>query len=110
MRIALPLAYMENHFTQPISLEYLSKLANISLRQFFRVFQETYHTTPKSYIAQLRVARARVMLAQSRKPITDIALDCGFSDSNYFARLFKKSYGMTPLQFRNSANALEQEI
>ena len=52
MRIALPLAYIENHFTQPISLEELSRLANISPRHFFRVFQETYHTTPKSYIAQ----------------------------------------------------------
>jgi AraC family transcriptional regulator, L-rhamnose operon regulatory protein RhaS len=108
MRIALPLAYIENHFARDISLRYLSGLANLSPRHFFRIFQETYRTTPKAYVAQLRIARARMLLLQSKKSITEIALDCGYSDSNYFARVFKKNCGMTPLQFRSAPNPPER--
>ena len=65
-------------------------MAKLSPRYFLRVFQETYHTTPKAYITQLRIAHARTLLTHSEKPITEIAFDCGYSDSNYFSRVFKK--------------------
>ena len=109
MRIALPLAYIETNFTQEITLEELSRMANLSPRYFLRIFQDTYHTTPKAYITQLRIARARTLLTHSGKSITEIAFDCGYSDSNYFSRVFKKNCNTTPRRFRISSNALGNE-
>lgn len=103
MRIAAPLAYMENNFTREINLKQLADLSNLSTRHFDRIFQDAYHTTPKTYIAQLRMAHARALLARTQMPITDVAFDCGYQDSNYFARVFKKYCGVSPARYRAQA-------
>ena len=53
-----------------------------------------------SYLRRLRVNKAMLLIADSSKPICDIAQEVGFWDSGYFARIFKKETGSTPSKFR----------
>lgn len=102
MRIALPLAYIEKNFNQSITTQQLAAMANLSPRHFDRIFAETYHVSPKAYIARLRMNQAKLLLAQTKKTITEIAFECGYSDSNYFARVFRAECGLSPGAYRNS--------
>lgn len=102
INIANSISYMENHYTEDISIDVLAEISHYSPRHFSRIFRETYHTTPLNYMLSLRINRACSLLKESRLPISDIAFQCGFSDNNYFSRIFKRRTGLTPKQFRAS--------
>lgn len=53
-----------------------------------------------SYIEGVRMEKAKEFLKGTEWPVTDIAIRCGYSDSNYFTKVFKKYTGATPRQFR----------
>ncbi|MDR3593749.1 AraC family transcriptional regulator [Clostridium sp.] len=102
INIAMSISYIESHYTEDISIDVLAKISHYSPRHFTRIFIATYHTTPLNYIISLRINHACSLLKESRLLISDIALQCGFSDSNYFCRIFKKRTGLAPKQFRAS--------
>ena len=102
INIAKSISYIESHYIEDISIDVLAEISHYSLRHFTRIFSETYHTTPLNYILSLRINRACSLLKESRLSILDIAFQCGFSDNNYFSRIFKKRNGLTPKQFRAS--------
>lgn len=93
-------AYMENHYMDDITIEQILEISHYSQRHFIRLFSSAYNTTPQKYLMSIRLRRACALLKDSALPITEIALRCGFSDSNYFSRAFKKAHGMTPSQYR----------
>ncbi|HEX3075583.1 MAG TPA: helix-turn-helix domain-containing protein [Lachnospiraceae bacterium] len=101
INIASAISYMENHFKEQLTLQTLAELANISVRHFSRIFQETYNMTPMNYLLQLRMQNACSLLKNSKHAITDIAYESGFNDSNFFTRQFKKTYGVTPTKYRS---------
>jgi AraC family L-rhamnose operon transcriptional activator RhaR/AraC family L-rhamnose operon regulatory protein RhaS len=104
-RLAEVLNHMERHFAEPLSMEILTKIAQMTERSFLRNFHLATGTTPHNYLLQMRINRAADELRNSRKQITAIAFDVGFNDSNYFTRQFKKRIGMTPILYRNIATA-----
>lgn len=102
INIAKSISYMENHYTEDISIDVLAEISHYSSRHFTRIFSETYNTTPLNYILSLRINKACSLLKENQLTISDIAFQCGFSDNNYFSRIFKKRIGLTPKQFRAS--------
>lgn len=102
INIAKSISYIENHYTEDMSIDVLAEISHYSPRHFTRIFRETYNTAPLNYILSLRINHACSLLKESRLPISDIAFQCGFSDNNYFSRIFKKRTGLTPKQFRVS--------
>lgn len=100
--IAKPIAYIEEHFREPISLSELADMANISLRHFTRLFRNTYHMTPISYINSLKLNYACGLLKNTTMSISEVSYSSGFSDSNYFSRIFKKFFGKTPVEYRKN--------
>ena len=66
------------------------------------MFKKNYQATPMSYVLKLRLHEACTLLTGSGRAIAAIAYDVGFSDSNYFTRQFRKSFGMPPRQYRAS--------
>ena len=94
------LIYLDEHFTEELSLEHLSKEFGISRFQLSRLFSEKLHTGFPSYVTSKRLEYARELLATTDESVTNIALDAGFGSSRSFFREFKNAYRMTPNEFR----------
>lgn len=97
-----PISYIENHYHEEISIDTLAKMAGVSERHFSRLFRDVYHTSPGQYLLQYRVQKAGQLLDYTDMPISEIAYQCGFNDSNYFSRQFHKIYNCSPRQFRKN--------
>lgn len=97
--------YIENNYTMTITLEDLSRHSGLSPNGIIAVFKRLYHTTPIQYINMLRIYHAEELLRTTDMSITQIALECGFNDSNYFTRIFRSRKGITPREFRVSSHA-----
>ena len=94
--------YIEKNFSENITLEALAKIANMSITNFRREWKRIYKNTPHEYQDVLRFKKARALLTGGFKPIVEIAAECGFCNPSYFVRSFKKSTGLTPLEYRQS--------
>ncbi len=100
--LADTVAYMQNHFTEQIKVADLAKMTNLSERHFSRIFSDMYKTSPNDYIMKLRVDYAKNLLLTTDMSITEISERSGFQSSNYYARLFRKLYNMSPMEFRKT--------
>ncbi len=96
-------AYMESHYMDDINMSELLNVSHYSQRHFIRLFSATYSTTPQQYLLGIRIRHATLLLHEKTFSITEIATKCGFNDSNYFCRVFKKYTGMTPSAYRHTA-------
>ncbi len=99
-RAKIILHYMREHFAENISVETIIDNCNISRSECFRCFKRFANKTPVEYLNEYRLAQAAKKLLETSAPITEIALDCGFSTSSYFCKLFRQKYKESPLQYR----------
>ncbi len=97
---AKAVAFIEQNFTEKITVEEIALNAGLSVRHFQRQFKNTYLITPKEYILILRMQKAMSLLSGTKDSITDIAYKCGYEDSSLFARRFKSHTGISPRQYR----------
>ena len=96
------LEYIETHYASPVSLDLLAKEAGMNPKYFCRFFRSLTHQTPLDYVNYYRIQQAAQMLHTSDLSITDISLECGFNDSSYFVKVFRKYRGVTPNQYRHA--------
>lgn len=94
--------FVEQHFSEQITLDTLADIAGMNARYFCKVFYAATKTTPMNYVNQYRIEHAAFLLESSSRSVTQIGFDCGFCDSSYFTKVFKKFKGVTPKNFRNS--------
>ena len=92
--------YIEQYFYQPISLEKLAKLSNMSVTNFRREWKKLYSETPLQYRDSIRLYYAKEYLNSGYYTVTEIAEKCGFDDVSYFVRFFKQKTGFTPGEFK----------
>ncbi|GAB1157507.1 AraC family transcriptional regulator [Paenibacillus illinoisensis] len=102
MHLANAISYMEDHYLEPLTLEEIAGKSNISVRHLNRIFRSYYQMTPIAYMLTLRLERACSLLKHSGLTITQISYECGFNDSNYFTRQFRKAYGVSPKVYRQN--------
>ena len=100
LRLGEVLSYVDRHYREPITVARLVRLAHMSQSTLMRTFQRVFQRSPIDYLIRLRVQKAGELLADRELRITDIALACGFNDSNYFARQFRRVMGRSPRQHR----------
>lgn len=93
---------MEKNLSLPLSTGQLAKEAGISPRQLERLFTAQLRDSPAGYFRKLRLRRAHWMLHHTSLTITDIANECGFTDSSHFAKRYKEFFGTSPSQGRES--------
>ena len=90
------LDYIDAHFTEPLSVAEISRQFGYAESHFCRRFKEVTGLTPVNYIRSLRMEMARRLLSEGGQSISEVAAICGFPDSSYFTRCFKKVYGKPP--------------
>lgn len=94
--------WLNQHYASPFSLSELCDRLHISLPHFSRQFHSRYGISPLAYLNHLRLECAITLLLNSTLSMKEIAGKCGFSDSNYFAKVFRKHVGMSPSEYRLS--------
>ncbi|VGO17889.1 HTH-type transcriptional activator RhaR [Pontiella desulfatans] len=100
LRVGNVIGALENDFSKDWKLEDLLKIAHMSRSNLMRVFRKATGQTPIEYLVRLRIQRAMEMLRNSDLSVTEIALEVGFNDSNYFTRQFRRILGESPRSFR----------
>lgn len=93
--------YMHQNFGNKLTVEGLAKLANMSESHFIRVFKKETKLTPINYLIKVRINKAKKMLRDKTKNITEIALKCGFDSTSHFSSCFANQFGSTPTEYRN---------
>ncbi|MEK8198242.1 bifunctional transcriptional activator/DNA repair enzyme AdaA [Lysinibacillus sp. FSL M8-0134] len=101
-------AYIDQHFTEKLTLDSLASICHGSPYHMHRTFKKIKGITPVEYIQQVRVHAAKKNLIQTNKAIGDIAISVGMTNTPYFITLFKKKTGLTPAQFRQMSKTEEK--
>lgn len=97
------IAYMEEHYQEPISLEMLACQVNRSRSYISDIFKKEMQQTILQYLTRLRISQARVMLIEfPERKVWEIGRKCGFESPSYFGEIFKRIVGMTPAEYRMS--------
>ena len=99
-RLSRAMDVLRSGFCGGISLDQLAAEACLSKYHFLRLFRMAHGLSPYQYIQHLRLEKARVLLADSVIPITDLAGLLGFDNSQSFSRLFYQRMGLYPTQYR----------
>lgn len=100
---ALPLQlenYVASNLSSQITVESLCKQFFIGKQALYSVFRNEFNDTIGNYILKKRIAASQQLLTNTEKSISEIAESVGFTDYNYFIRVFKKKTGITPLHYR----------
>ena len=99
--VILPaIRYIESNYQNPkLSNAELAEKCNISEVYFRKIFTETYKTTPKQFIVDIRINKAKQLLSDGFLNIGAVAEECGFSNQYHFCRLFKEKTGFTPTEY-----------
>ena len=97
--LAKAVHHMEKHYTEEIAIRDLAQLCHMSERQFRANFQARYNCSPKQYLITLRIRRAGYLLEHTELSIGEVAEACGFEDSSYFSRLFRRKMGVAPKRY-----------
>lgn len=97
------ISYLDQHiYDQDLTVGKLYQEANISRAYFNRIFRNTYHATPIEYMNNMRIKKAKFLLASGNYTNPEIAWLCGFKDVKYFYVVFKKITGMTTKEYKRS--------
>ena len=97
---------MENNYTQKLTLDYLAEFACMNKYYLSKEFKKYTGFSPNDYLISLRINRAKQLLEGSSLPASKIAHEVGIHDINNFTNLFKKKTGMTPIQYRTTAQEI----
>jgi signal transduction histidine kinase/DNA-binding LacI/PurR family transcriptional regulator/CheY-like chemotaxis protein len=95
------MAYIHEHYPEPVSRKELADHLAVSERYLTRCFHQELGITPVTYLNRYRIHRAKDLLDQGNISVTEVALQVGFSDSNYFGRVFRDEVGKSPSAYLN---------
>ena len=95
-RIKNSIQYMNSHYAEPLSIELLANQFHLHPVYYGNLFQSTMNMTFKQYLTSLRLNSAENMLKSGEYSVSEVALQCGFSDIFYFSKLFKQKKGISP--------------
>ncbi|TWU51782.1 AraC family transcriptional regulator [Rubripirellula reticaptiva] len=92
--------YIDDHYTESISMTEMAALANLSATHFNTRFRAVLRLSPTEYVLSRRIQQAQQLLTQTEKTIIEIACEIGFFDQSHFTKRFRRVTGLTPLGYR----------
>lgn len=103
--VARAVAYARANPAGVYGVEALVSASGVSRRHLEILFRRTLKVTPLEYLVRLRIERAKDLLRERGRTLTEVARQCGFSDLRHFRRVFRRVGGVTPMQYRRAAVA-----
>jgi len=98
--------YIEKNVQEKISVDDLTEIVSVGRRSFERRFKLATNNTVLEYIQRIKVEAAKRSFESSRKNITEVMFDVGYTDTKAFRTIFKKITGLTPIEYRNKYNKM----
>lgn len=102
--INLIISYIKENYNKNIRVSDLAKELGMKEYEFTRYFKKYTGKTPKEFIKDLRLLKAKELLAY--ESVTDVCFDIGYENISYFIKEFKNKYGLTPKQFINTRSII----
>lgn len=96
--------YIKSGYMDNINLEDVAKMVGFSTYYFSRMFKQYFQTTFVDYLTSVRIKEAMRLLVRSGRTVKDVCYEVGYSEPNYFARVFKKETGMSPSEYQKNFN------
>ena len=100
------LSFIEQHYSEDISIEDISSFCGLNRSYFSKVFRDTMGESPQGFLLHYRMARAAQLLTESRLPISTISTMVSYPNQLHFSRAFKNVYGISPRDYRAKHFAL----
>jgi AraC family transcriptional regulator len=94
------IVYIESNIGLNIRVADLAGIVRLSKSHFSRAFRASFGQPPSAYVKALRVRYAQVIMLNTREPLSQVALDCGWSDQAHFTRVFRRIVGISPSAWR----------
>ena len=94
--------YLNEHYHEPVTQEILAHTLGLSTNYFGAYFRGETGLSVREYLTRVRLCRAAELLKSTRMKVVEIADRAGFGSPEYFTRIFRENFGMTPKQYRNS--------
>ncbi|WP_028121892.1 helix-turn-helix transcriptional regulator [Epilithonimonas tenax] len=99
-RIGFVVDFIKKNLHQKLSIDAIAKMAYVSKSNFFKMFKQELGISPNEFIIHQRIKKAKELLSQQNS-VSEVAFSTGFSDTNYFIRVFKQMEGVTPKIYQN---------
>ncbi|WP_338056902.1 AraC family transcriptional regulator [Sphingomonas panacis] len=101
-QVSIAKGFMLRQLAKPPHVSELARMCRLSPAYFVRAFANTVGVAPYAWLLKRRIAQAEYLLTNSRLPLAQIALECGFSDQAHFTNAFSKATGATPARWRKA--------
>ena len=106
-RLGELISQLENRYREHWTIKRISRYAAMAPSTLLPVFKKVTGYSPIDYLVRVRMTHAVGLLQKSDDAISEIARECGFSDSNYFSRQFRRIYACSPRQYRQNLHSAE---
>ena len=93
--------YLEYHYAEDVNFNDVASEFFITPNYLYRRFKEKKNKSVMQYLEEIRMKKAKELLKNTTLSVTEVAARTGYGDPNYFSRIFKKTCGKTPREFRN---------
>ncbi len=102
--------YITNNYSYPITVEEIAEYVGISRSHLFRAFQNHIQQSPKEYLTEFRIKRARHIMRETGLSVAAIAYSVGFENNLYFSKAFRSKMQMSPSEYRKNTSAKRYKI
>jgi AraC-like DNA-binding protein len=102
------ITHIRSHLDAPLDVPNLADYAGLSRAHFSRVFAERQGVSPATFVLTERMRRAASLLVSGAASVKEVSRACGFEDPNYFAKVFRRSFGLSPTEFRTTGMYAER--
>ena len=100
-KLEIALDYLNRNYSHSdLKISEAAKMTGMSEKHFRRVFYGVYKKKPHEFLKDIRLNNAEQLLLNTSKPVSDIAIQCGFSDVYSFSHCFKRNFGISPKTYR----------
>lgn len=102
--------YINDNLTNDLSVQSVCSRFHLSHSEIYSIFKEYFHSTPAEYIKNRRIYKACELLTTTSLPVSRIAQLCGIPDYNYFSKIFKREFGISPRDYRKKQSAPQEVL